>query len=314
MSHMPKRLDATLVDTITKFHELEFHIMHGRNESAIYFDLELDLSKTLPYIKKVNEGLEKKKLSLFHIILGAAVRTVVFRPKLNRFISNRRLWQRNTITLAFVVKKMLDENADSVNAMINFDPSETLETISQKINKHLYEARHTTSNENDKQIEMISKMPRWLIRFVFWFIRWADERNLFPKLVYSQTRDMPMYCTAFLANLGSIGLPTVYHHLFEMGTIGFFLAIGKIEKRVFVDQETGETSVRQMMTIRISLDDRISEGIYLRKTVEYLHLYIENPELLELPPELTQEQLNMLRLKKYEKDWSKKAKKNKKKN
>ena len=87
-----------------------------------------------------------------------------------------------------------------------------------------------------------------------------------------------------------------------MGTIGFFLAIGKIEKRSFVDQETGEISVRPMMTIRISLDDRISEGVYLRKAVEYLHLYIENPELLEQPPELTQKQLDWLRLKKIEKD------------
>ena len=91
-----------------------------------------------------------------------------------------------------------------------------------------------------------------------------------------------------------------------MGTLGFFLAIGQIEKRLYVDQETGETSVRPMMTIRITLDDRISEGVYLKKTVDYLHLYIENPELLEQPPELTQDQLDMLRLKK------KKAKKEKK--
>ncbi len=297
---MPKRLDATLVADITKFHELEFHIMHGRTESANLFDLELDLSKTLPYLEKVNKGLDNKKVSLFHIILCTAVRTIALRPKLNRFVSNRRLWQRNTITLAFVVKKALDENAGSTNAMINFDPKETLETISKKIDKHLYAARSTDSNENDKQIETITKMPRWFIRFLFWLIRWLDERNLFPKLVYSQVKDMPMYSSAFLANLGSIGLPTVYHHLFEMGTIGFFLAIGKIEKRLFVDQETGETSVRPMMTIRISLDDRIAEGVYLRKAVEYLHLYIENPELLEQPPEMTQEDLDILHLKKLD--------------
>ncbi|WP_371804362.1 2-oxo acid dehydrogenase subunit E2 [Candidatus Lokiarchaeum ossiferum] len=305
---MPKRYDANLVDNITKFHELEFHIMRGRNESAIYFDLDLDLSKTLPYIEKVNEGKGKKKITLFHIILGAAVRTLALRPKLNRFVSNRRLWQRNTMTLAFVVKKMLDEDAGSVNAMIDFDPFETLDTISEKIDKHLYEARKTNSNENDKQIEMITKMPRFLIRFIFWLVRWLDERNLFSKFVYSQTKDMPMYSSAFLANLGSIGLPTVYHHLFEMGTIGFFLAIGKITKRPFVDQETGELSVRPMMTIRITLDDRISEGVYLRKAVDYLHLYIENPEELEKPLELSQKQLDWLKLKKYKKDWSKKGK------
>ncbi|MHA1521473.1 MAG: 2-oxo acid dehydrogenase subunit E2 [Promethearchaeota archaeon] len=294
---MPKRLDATLADDITKFHEMEFHVMRGRTESTNLFDLNLDLSKTLPYLEKVNKGLDKKKVTLFHIILCTAVRTLAQRPKINRFISNRRLWQRNTITLAFVVKKFLDENAGSVNAKIDFSPTETLETISEKIDKNLYQARNTDENENDKQIDSFSKLPRWMIRFSFWILRWLDERNLFPKLVYSQTKDVPMYSSAFLANLGSIGLPPVYHHLFEMGTIGFFLAIGKIEKRLFVDQETGETSVRPMMTIRISLDDRIADGVYVRKAVEYLHLYIENPELLEKPPELTQEQLDTLKLK-----------------
>ncbi len=294
---MPKRPDANLVKNITKFHEFEFHIMRGRTESAIFFDLDLDLSKTLPYLEKVNKGLDKKKLSLFHVILGACVRTVALRPKLNRFISNRRLWQRNQIILSFVVKKNLDEKSDSSNAMISFSPYETLDTISKKIDDHLHRARET-SNEGNKQIEFYSKLPRFIIRFIFWILRWADEHNI---VLYSITKDMPMWSTAFLANLGSIGLNSVYHHLYELGNIGFFLAIGKIEKKPFVDQETGEISVHEGVSIRINLDDRISEGIYLTKTVDYLKKFMENPELLEVPPELTQEQIKTLNLKDLQK-------------
>lgn len=294
---MPKRPDANLVKNITKFHEFEFHIMRGRTESTIFFDLDLDLSKTLPYLEKVNKGLDKKKLSLFHVILGACVRTVALRPKLNRFISNRRLWQRNQIILSFVVKKNLDEKSDSSNAMISFSPYETLDTISKKIDDHLHRARET-SNEGNKQIEFYSKLPRFIIRFIFWILRWADEHNI---VLYSITKDMPMWSTAFLANLGSIGLHSVYHHLYELGNIGFFLAIGKIEKKPFVDQETGEISVHEGVSIRINLDDRISEGIYLTKTVDYLKKFMENPELLEVPPELTQEQIKTLNLKDLQK-------------
>lgn len=290
---MPRRPDATLVRNITKFHEFEFHIMRGRNESSVLFDLDIDLRNTQAYLDRVNKGLKKKKLTLFHIILCTCVRTVALRPKLNRFISNRRLWQRNQLILSFVVKKRLDENSDSTNAMISFSPFETLETISKKIDDHLEQARES-SNEGDKQIEFYSKLPRFVLRFMFWFLRWADEHNI---VLYSITKDMPMWSTAFLANLGSIGLHSVYHHLFELGNIGFFLAIGKIEKKLFVDQKTGETSIGDGVSIRINLDDRISEGIYLSKTVEYLKLFIENPQLLETPPELTEEQLATLNLK-----------------
>jgi len=293
VKYMPRRPDASLVKDITKFHEFEFHIMRGRNESSIHFDLEIDLRNTLAYLKKVNAGSEQKKLTLFHVILCTCVRTVALRPKLNRFVSNRRLWQRNQIILSFVVKKQLHEKSDSTNAMISFSPYETLETISKKVDNHLFQARES-SNEGDKQIEFYSKLPRFILRFMFWLLRWADERNI---VLYSITKDMPMWSSAFLANLGSIGLPPVYHHLYELGNIGFFLAIGKIEKKVFVDQKTGEISSGEGVSIGINLDDRISEGIYLSKTVEYLKHFIENPQLLEAPPELTEEQLATLNLK-----------------
>ena len=48
---------------------------------------------------------------------------------------------------------------------------------------------------------------------------------------------------------------------------------------------------------RINLDDRISEGIYLSKAVDYLKSFIENPQMLETPPELTEEQIKTLNLK-----------------
>lgn len=290
---MPKRPDATLVKDITKFHEFEFHVMRGRNESSILVDLDVDLSKTLPYLEKANKGHEKKKLTLFHIILCACVRTIALRPKLNRFVSNRRLWQRNQIIFSFVVKKYLDEKADSTTAMISFSPYETLDTVSNKINDHLFRARET-SNQGDKQVEFYSKFPRFIIRFLFWFLRWADEHNIVLTFI---TKDMPMWASVFLANLGSIGLPSAYHHLYELGNIGFFIAIGKVEKKIFVDQETGKVNTRDGVSLRINMDDRISEGVYLTKAVEYLKFFVENPEMLETPPELSEDQIKTLNLK-----------------
>ena len=290
---MPKRPDATLVKDITKFHEFEFHIMRGRNESAILLDLDIDLCKTLPYLDKINRGRKKKKLTLFHIILCACVRTIALRPKLNRFVSNRRLWQRNEIIFSFVVKKYLDETADSTTTKISFSPYETLDSVSKKVNDHLYRARET-SNEGDKQVEFYSKLPRFLIRFLFWFLRWADEHNIVLSFI---TKDMPMWASVFLANLGSIGLPSAYHHLYELGNIGFFIVIGKVEKKIFVDQKTGKISTGDGVSIKINMDDRISEGVYLTKAVEYLKFFIENPEQLETPPELTEDQIKTLNLK-----------------
>ena len=42
---------------------------------------------------------------LFHVLLAAIVKTLTLRPKMNRFIKGYRIYQRKTLTLAFVVKK-----------------------------------------------------------------------------------------------------------------------------------------------------------------------------------------------------------------
>ena len=83
---MPRRPDAELVKT-SKFHEIEFHIMQKRSESIIYYDTKLDLTKTIPFVEKYNQGKKKEdQITLFYIFLAACVRTLAVRHKINRFI------------------------------------------------------------------------------------------------------------------------------------------------------------------------------------------------------------------------------------
>lgn len=305
---MPRRPDGELVNT-SKYHELEFYIMRTKTESIIYYNTLVDLSNTYKFLEEYNkEKEEKDKLTLFQIYLTAAGRTITLRPKINRFISGRRLWQRNQIKFAFVVNKEKSENSDEVNAMVEFDPFDTLETIQKRLYKILYQARNE-ENPNEKDIKFYGSLPRWLIRLIFWVVRWTDEHNI-P--IYSITKDVPMWCSMYLAHLGSIGIDAVYHHLFEMGTAGILTTIGTIHKAPVVDQETGKIEVKEVMELKVSIDDRIASGIYTGPTMDLFKELIENPESLLKPPELSDEQLDKLMLEKYKKERLEREKKKRK--
>lgn len=296
--HMPRRPDAELVKT-SKFRELEFYIMQKRHESVIYADIQIDLTNTFKFLEKYNKDKkDDEKLTLFQIFLTAAVRTITLRPKVNRFVSGRRLWQRNRIILSFVVNKEKTEASEEINAMIEFDPFDTLETVQSIVNKRIYEARHE-ENPNQKDVDFWGGMPRWIIRFMFWFMRWTDEHNI-P--VNSLIDDMPLWCSCFIAHLGSLGVDAVFHHPFELGTASILMIIGKIHKAAIVNQETDEIEVRKVMKLKGSIDDRIASGIYTGPTFDLFKSLIENPEPLLKPPELTDEQLDSLKLKKYKKE------------
>jgi hypothetical protein len=295
---MPRRPDAELVKT-TKFHEIEFYIMRKKTQSEIHYKSIVDLTHTQEFLEKYNKDKsEEDRLTLFQIFLTAAVRTITLRPKVNRFVSGRRLWQRNKIIIAFVVKKEKTEDGDEINAMIEFDPYDTLETVQKISRAEIHEARHGV-NPNEEDIELAKKLPRFVLRLLFWYLRWSDEHNI-P--FYSFTKDLPMWSSLFLAHLGSIGIPAVYHHLFEFGTTGILITIGEKHKAQIVDQETGKVDVREVMELKVSIDDRIAPGSYTGPSIDLLKKLIENPEPLIDPPDLTDEQLDKLMLKKYKKE------------
>ncbi|MEA2071778.1 MAG: 2-oxo acid dehydrogenase subunit E2, partial [Asgard group archaeon] len=159
-------------------------------------------------------------------------------------------------------------------------------------------------------IEFFGGLPRFIFRVIFNIVKWLDEHNMPP---YFMTKDMPFWSTGFVANLGSIGIDAVYHHLYNLGTVSIFLVIGKIKKEAILNQETEEIEVKEVVNLRISLDERILSGVEIGPIIDLLKKLIEHPETLMEKPDLTAEQLDALKLKKYKKERMKREKERKKK-
>ncbi len=290
MLHRP---DGELIKT-SKFQELLFHVLPTRLESQVFYEFQIDLTKASLFLEKQNENREEgDNISFFHVLLAAGVRTIALRPRLNRFVSGRRLWQRNQILISFVVKKEKTDDGEEVVSMIDFDPFVTLEDVKNLVNDHIDNAR-TSENVNEKDIQFFGALPRWVIRLIFRFAGWMDRHN---HPIYPITKDLPFWCSAFVAHLGSIGMGAAYHHMFELGTAGLFATLGKIHKAAVVDQETGEIQVKKVMDLILSLDERIMDGVYASATLELFKELIENPQPLLTPVSLTPEQLAALKLK-----------------
>jgi hypothetical protein len=116
-------------------------------------------------------------------------------------------------------------------------------------------------------------LPAPLLRMVFGFLRWLDQVNLMPG---AMIRNDPMYASLFMANLGSIGIGDVYHHLFEYGTVSLFAVVGRIEKMLFID-EAGAPVVKDGVKICWTLDERINDGFYCVNSLKIAQQIVENP-------------------------------------
>ena len=81
----------------------------------------------------------------------------------------------------------------------------------------------------------------------------------------------PLFPTLFIANLGSIGYPAGFHHLWEYGTTSMFGVFGRIERT-----EGG----RRKITAAWTYDERIEDGLYSYHVLEAIRKRIERPERL----------------------------------
>jgi hypothetical protein len=268
-------------------------VLPTRIQSQIFYEFQIDLTNAEKFLENQNQNRkDNEKITVFHILLAAGVRTITLRPRLNRFVSGRRLWQRNHIRISFVVKKEKTDDGEEIVSMIEFDPFMTLEEVRKLVDAHIDEAR-SGLNANEKDIRFFGALPRWMIRLLFGFATWMDRNN---RPIYSITKDMPLWCSAFVAHLGSIGMGAAWHHMFELGTAGLFATVGEIHKAAVVNQQTGEIQIKPVMDLILSIDERIMDGVYAAGSLTLFKTLIENPEPLLTPVDLTPAQVEALKI------------------
>jgi hypothetical protein len=93
----------------------------------------------------------------------------------------------------------------------------------------------------------------------------------------------PLFASAYFANLGSLGLDAPFHHAYEWGTASLFVVLGRMFQKEAPGTEGGAAR-RHYINVKITADERISEGIYFAHAAALFQRLILRPEILESPP------------------------------
>jgi len=270
-----KRCDGTLVENLSAVRTIMPYLMPGRNESIVLHDMVLDVTETLPWLERYNEGRAgDQRATLFHLFLWACARALHERPGLNRFVSGGRIYQRDEVAIAFAAKREFSDRAALATVKVVFPPNEPFQACVERIRGSVREGRSDKMRPVDKEVHLVTRLPGSLLRVGVSAIRALDSVNLLP---HAMLVNDPMYSSLFAANIGSVGLDDVAHHLYEYGTCSLFGVVGRVSKRVFVG-EGNVPVVRDGLKIRWSFDERINDGLYCASSLDVARTIIEHPE------------------------------------
>lgn len=264
--------------------DLPFHIipviLRNRCDSEVFFEEKVDVAPLEEYVRKKRRE-DLPHLHTMHVILAAMVRVYALRPRINRFVAGKKIFAHNNIRFGMTVKRSLSMEGEETEVLPVFQPTDTLQDVVETFNKALETAFDSESNQSDSVNRFFSYIPTWLKSFVVMILRNLDKFGKLPKFIY---RASPFHTSGYITNLGSLGIDSVYHHLYEFGTNSLFLAIGK-KLTEYVANADGEMEKKKVMNFRFVVDERICDGFYYANAIKLFCKYIKRPELLELPPE-----------------------------
>ena len=274
------RRDGVLLRNIDAMHFMMPIMMPNRCDNEAFVSERIDLTNLSRYLEKKNADNPEYKYNLFQAIVTAILKTVTLRPKMNRFIANNNLYQRNEISASFVIKKQFTDSSEEGLAFIHSKETDTIDDVHNEIYRQVTYCRTGDNKDATSEVmDIFNKMPRWFSKSLIRLLCVLERHGKVPA---SLLETDPYQSSVILTNLGSIKLHSGYHHLTNWGTTSVFVIVGERKMRPFYD-ENGNVTMRDSVDLGFTVDERIADGYYFSKTIKLFKDILENPELLEKP-------------------------------
>ena len=269
------RKEGRRVRTLPPMTYVEPYIMKDRNDAQNFFEDAIDITAAeLVLDRKHKEGYTD--MTLLHVILAAYVRTVAERPGINRFISGQRIYHRHKLECVMTIKKELSLEAPDTCIKVEFDPRDNVDNVYKKFQKVAREAVAEETNFDNVARKLV-KLPGLIFRWAIKFLNFLDYFGWLPQALQKVS---PFHGSMIITSMGSLGIPAIYHHLYNFGNLPIFLSYGSIFSGEVLKRD-GTKERHHFVTFKVVTDERICDGYYYASAFKRIKRYILHPEMLE---------------------------------
>jgi len=277
------RNDGRRIRTLAPMAQITTYFQWERNICSNFFEESFEITHIDRYIRqKRKEGL--KDFGITHVLLAAYVRGVAKYPQLNRFINGQKVFSRGEdIQYCMVIKKEMTVDSPDTSIKVHLNPRDTAEDVYNKLNAAVEKVKATQELDSslDGLIMLLNLIPGVVLKFTVWLLKLLDYFGLLPKFL---TELSPFHGSLFFTSMGSLGIPPIYHHLYDFGNLPVFGAFG-CKRRANEVLEDGTVVQRKYIDIKFVLDERICDGYYYATFFKHYKRILAHPEILDNPPE-----------------------------
>ena len=265
------------VKNLKGMEQLILDIKPNRSVSDVYINQKMDLTNLVKYVDKRKKDGES--ITYFYAFLAAIGKVLYNRPKLNRYIRNRHVFEHHDVVISFVAKVAFEDQSEEIMVMVPIDPDDNINTIAKKVIEKINTMRYKEVKKEgaNDAIDIIGKLPNIIRVPLVGLLKWTDKKGILPS---SLTKDNLYYSSMIVSNLGSIKCGAIYHNITDFGHCSSLATMGEIKKEEIIN-EKGKKEIKDICEFGINFDERVADGYYFAKSVKMLQYLFDNPKLLE---------------------------------
>lgn len=284
------RNDGRKIRTLAPMAQITAYFQVERNTCSNLFEESFEITHIDRYIRqKRREGLTD--FGITHVLLAAYVRGIAKYPQLNRFISGQKVFSRgDDIQYCMVIKKEMSVDSPDTSIKVHLTPHDTAVDVYHKLNAAVESVKATQELDSnlDSLIMALNLIPSVVLKFLIWLLKLLDYFGLLPKFLLELS---PFHGSLFFTSMGSLGIPPIYHHLYDFGNLPVFGAFG-CKRRALEVLEDGSVVQKKYIDVKFVLDERIVDGYYYATFFKYYRRLLAHPEVLDNPPEVVEKDID----------------------
>lgn len=281
------RTDGWRVNSKDPMFDVIPHAMIERSDAQIFFEEEVETEALDNFVRKVRRdpSMEMTDLSRLAVVMAAVVRAMSRYPKINRFCAGRKVYARDHLCISLTMKMSMNIDSEEANIKPHFMPNYTLKEVYDILMENLNKSKNAEDSSTDSFVDKITSIPQWVLRLFFSWVRHKDARKGLPKTLVDIS---PFHTSVYITDIGSTGINSVYHHIYNIGTTSVFVSIGKRGKKLVLDEDGNPKYVSTIKFCYV-VDERICDGFYYAKTARFISHLLKHPEELLERPEVVNE-------------------------
>ena len=245
-------------------------------DPSVYAFVEIDMQKTLDLLPDYSSK-HQVKITPSHLVGRAMTYAMQRRPEINGMIRFWKIYLRSSVDLFFQVnipgKEDKTKGANLAGTVVRSSQALTLADLSKKLSAQANLMKNGDMGDLKTSFSVFKFIP-WALMGLF-----LDLTSL---LIYGLNLNLTFlgfpkdpFGSVMITNTGGLGVERVLAPLIPYTRVPLLITVGALTDRAVVIDKKVE--VRPCITLGVTFDHRLMDGVHAAKMAEDLKFCFENP-------------------------------------